>query len=47
MIWDFILFLVMVGGMAFSSTDLIKKFERQQIDNVLFDLVKDKKLDEY
>ena len=34
-------------GWAFSSTDLIKKFERQQIDNVLSDLVKDKKLDEY
>jgi hypothetical protein len=31
-------------GWAFSSTDLIKKFERQQIDNVLSDLVKDKKI---
>ena len=28
-------------GWAFSSTDLIKKFDRQQIDNVLSDLVKD------
>ena len=32
------------SGWAFSSTDLIKKFERQQIDNVLSDLVKDKKI---
>ena len=31
-------------GWAFSSTDLIKKFDRQQIDNVLSDLVKDKKI---
>ena len=31
-------------GWAFSSNDLIKKFERQQIDNVLSDLVKDKKI---
>lgn len=31
-------------GWAFSSTDLIKKFERQQIDNVLSDLVKEKKI---
>jgi len=29
---------------AFSSNDLIKKFERQQIDNVLSDLVKAKKI---
>ena len=29
-------------GWAFSSTDLIKKFERQQIDNVLSDLVKER-----
>lgn len=34
----------MVGGWAFSSTDLIKKFDRQQIDNVLSDLVKAKKI---
>ena len=40
MIWYFILFFVMVGGVAFSSTDLIKKFERQQIDNVLSDFNK-------
>ena len=39
----FILFLV-IKGWAFSSTDLIKKFDRQQIDNVLSDLVKDKKI---
>ena len=31
-------------GWAFSSNDLIKKFERQQIDNVLSDLVKAKKI---
>lgn len=31
-------------GWAFSSNDLIKKFERQQIDNVLSDLVKGKKI---
>ncbi len=31
-------------GWAFSSNDLIKKFERQQIDNVLSDLVKEKKI---
>ena len=31
-------------GWAFSSNDLIKKFERQQIDNVLSDLVKAKKV---
>ena len=31
-------------GWAFSSTDLIKKFDRQQVDNVLSDLVKDKKI---
>ena len=31
-------------GWAFSSNDLIKKFERQQIDNVLSDLAKDKKI---
>ncbi|NCB11639.1 MAG: hypothetical protein EOM78_08405 [Erysipelotrichia bacterium] len=31
-------------GWSFSSNDLIKKFERQQIDNVLSDLVKDKKI---
>ena len=31
-------------GWAFSSTDLIKKFDRQQIDNVLSDLVKAKKI---
>jgi hypothetical protein len=31
-------------GWAFSSTDLIKKFERQQIDNLLSDLVKDEKI---
>lgn len=31
-------------GWAFSPTDLIKKFDRQQIDNVLSDLVKDKKI---
>lgn len=31
-------------GWSFSSNDLIKKFERQQIDNVLSDLVKAKKI---
>lgn len=31
-------------GWAFSSNDLIQKFERQQIDNVLSDLVKAKKI---
>ena len=31
-------------GWAFSSSDLIKKFDRQQIDNVLSDLVKAKKI---
>ena len=31
-------------GWAFSSNDLIKKFERQQIDNVLSDLEKAKKI---
>lgn len=31
-------------GWAFSSNDLIKRFERQQIDNVLSDLVKEKKI---
>lgn len=31
-------------GWAFSSNDLIKKFERQQVDNVLSDLVKAKKI---
>ena len=31
-------------GWSFSSNDLIKKFERQQIDNVLSDLVKEKKI---
>ena len=31
-------------GWSFSSNDLIKKFERQQIDNVLSDLVKGKKI---
>lgn len=31
-------------GWAFSSTDLIKKFDRQQIDSTLSDLVKDKKI---
>lgn len=31
-------------GWAFSSTDLIKKFDRQQIDNVLSDLVKINKI---
>lgn len=31
-------------GWAFSSSDLIKKFDRQQIDNVLSDLVKNKKI---
>jgi hypothetical protein len=41
-----IVFLVMIGGWLFLFTDLIKKFDRQQIDNVLLDLVKDK-LDEY
>ena len=34
-------------GWAFPSTDLIKKFDRQQIDNVLSDLVKAKKQEEY
>ena len=32
---------------AFSSTDLIKNFDKQQIDNVLSDLVKAKKQEEY
>ena len=31
-------------GWAFSSVDLINKFDRQQIDNVLSDLSKDKKI---
>jgi hypothetical protein len=31
-------------GVAFSPTDLIKKFDRQQIDSTLSDLVKDKKI---
>ncbi|RBQ31432.1 hypothetical protein CRU92_06570 [Arcobacter sp. FW59] len=31
-------------GWAFSSVDLIKKFDRQQIDNILSDLTKDKKI---
>lgn len=31
-------------GWVFSSNDLIKNFDRQQIDNVLSDLVKDKKI---
>ena len=31
-------------GWAFSSTDLIKKFDRQQIDSTLSDLVKDKRI---
>lgn len=31
-------------GWAFSSNDFIKKYERQQIDNVLSDLVKAKKI---
>jgi hypothetical protein len=31
-------------GWVFSSTDLIKKFKRQQIDNVLSDLVKENKI---
>ena len=31
MIQYFILYLATVGGWAFSSTDLIKKFDRQQI----------------
>ena len=47
MIRYFILYLAMGKGWAFSSTDLIKKFDRQQIDNVLSDLVKAKKQEEY
>ena len=35
-----------MGKWLFLFTDLIKKFDRQQIDDVLLDLVKDK-LDEY
>ena len=35
------------NGWAFSSTDLIKNFDKQQIDNVLSDLVKAKKQEEY
>lgn len=31
-------------GWAFSSVDLINKFDRQQIDNILSDLSKDKKI---
>ncbi len=31
-------------GWAFSSNDLMKKFDRQQIDNLLSDLVKEKKI---
>jgi len=31
-------------GWAFSSSDLLKKFSRQQADNILSDLVKDKKI---
>ncbi|RBQ28756.1 DUF6088 family protein [Aliarcobacter vitoriensis] len=31
-------------GWAFSSVDLIKRFDRQQIDNILSDLTKDKKI---
>lgn len=41
------MFFYIVGhgrGWAFSSTDLIKDFDRQQIDNVLSDLTKDKKI---
>ena len=34
-------------GWAFSSTDLIKNFDKQQIDNVLSDLVKAKKQEDY
>ena len=40
-------FLYIVGhgnGWAFSSFDLINKFDRQQIDNVLSDLTKEKKI---
>ena len=44
MIRYFILYLATVGGWAFSSTDLIKNFDKQQIDNVLSDLVKAKKI---
>jgi hypothetical protein len=44
MIQYFILYLAMVGGWHFHQSDLIKKFDRQEIDNVLSDLVKDKKI---
>ena len=44
MIRYFILYLAMGKGWAFSSTDLIKNFDKQQIDNVLSDLVKAKKI---
>jgi hypothetical protein len=47
MIQYFILYLATVGGWAFSSTDLIKNFDKQQIDNVLSNLVKAKKQEEY
>ena len=47
MIRYFILYLAMGKGWAFSSTDLIKNFDKQQIDNVLSDLVKAKKQEDY
>lgn len=45
-LYDSVFYFISGHGMgwAFSSNDLIKKFERQQIDNVLSDLVKAKKI---
>lgn len=45
-LYDMVLFCIAGHGRgwAFSSVDLINKFDRQQIDNVLSDLSKDKKI---